>query len=70
MQDSAFCKPFMGSGSAKLGGKRIAVVGNGPLSVDQRADIGNYDSVVRFNYLNNRCANSSMLSIRSDCILK
>ncbi len=37
---------------------RIAVVGNGPLSMEQREDLrsGAYQVVVRFNFMNNRCA--------------
>ena len=34
--------------------KSVAVVGNGPISDRQRAEIGEADIVVRFNAMNNR----------------
>ena len=35
---------------------RIAIVGNGPLTMEQRSDLssGAYQVVVRFNFMNNR----------------
>ena len=38
--------------------RSIAVVGNGPLKPEQRAEIQGFDKVVRFNALNNRCGTS------------
>ncbi len=53
-QASPYCKPFLGAGSAEMGGKTIAIVGNGPLDDAQRSSIAAFDIVLRFNYLNNR----------------
>jgi hypothetical protein len=36
------------------GAQRIAVVGNGPLTAEQRTAIDASDSIVRFNAMNNR----------------
>ena len=33
---------------------RVAVVGNGPLTAGQRAEIAGHDTIIRFNELNNR----------------
>lgn len=38
------------------GGGRLAVVGNGPISEEQREEIELADTVVRFNAMNNRLA--------------
>ena len=37
--------------------RNVAVVGNGPLSAQQRSELnsGRFQVIVRFNYLNNRC---------------
>ena len=53
-QQSRYCRLFQGK---NMDGKEksIALVGNGPLSDEQRARISTHDVVVRFNYLNNRC---------------
>ena len=42
--------------------RNIAVVGNGPLSAQQRSELnsGRFQVIVRFNYLNNRCEAGSM----------
>ena len=45
----ALCKALMEPST-----RSIAVVGNGPLKMDQRAEILEHDKVVRFNTLNNR----------------
>lgn len=44
--------------------KEVAVVGNGPLSAQQRSELnsGRYQVIVRFNYLNNRCRRSAIWS--------
>ena len=36
--------------------RSVAVVGNGPLKPEQRAEVQGFDKVVRFNALNNRCS--------------
>ena len=61
-QGSSYCKPFLGAGSAKEGGKTIAIVGNGPLHDAQRSSIAGFDVVLRFNYLNNRYENPAPVS--------
>lgn len=42
--------------------RNIAVVGNGPLSAQQRSELnsGRFQVIVRFNYLNNRCEAGNM----------
>ena len=52
--------------------KNIAVVGNGPLSAQQRSELksGRFQVIVRFNYLNNRYKStawmSSVMLVRTD----
>lgn len=41
---------------APAGAKAVAVVGNGPLTDDSRADIAAADAILRFNEMNNRWA--------------
>jgi len=50
---AAALRPAEGLGGG--GGGRLAVVGNGPITEEQRAEIELADTVVRFNAMNNRC---------------
>ena len=50
----------------------VAVVGNGPLSAQQRSELnsGHYQVIVRFNYLNNRCRRLSSSPSTSEVLCK
>lgn len=49
--------------------KNVAVVGNGPLSAQQRSELkgGRFQVIVRFNYLNNRYKSITMDVLCTTC---
>lgn len=47
--------------------REVAIVGNGPLSAQQRSELnsGRFQVVLRFNFLNNRCMHAKQLPVTS-----
>ena len=47
--------------------REVAIVGNGPLSAQQRSELnsGRFQVVLRFNFLNNRCMHAKQLPATS-----
>jgi hypothetical protein len=45
--------------------REVAIVGNGPLSAQQRSELnsGRFQVVLRFNFLNNRCIHAKQLPV-------
>ena len=52
--------------------REVAIVGNGPLSVQQRSELnsGRFQVVLRFNFLNNRCMHAIRLPVTSTALRK